>query len=411
MAVEARPFRRRTPKPDFSDSTVKNPSMFTIPPLGLYVHIPWCVRKCSYCDFNSHASPNSLPESAYVAALLADLEQDMPLIPDREVKTIFIGGGTPSLFGPDSIAALLSGIANRVSIARDAEITLEANPGTVEENRFRGFRQAGVNRLSIGVQSFNDAHLCRIGRIHDSQSAIRAAKTAKKAGFGNFNLDLMFGLPDQTTDDALSDVETAIGLSPTHLSFYQLTLEPNTWFHKYPPKLPEDEVIWQAQTSCQTLLSRFGYRQYEVSAYALGEHRCRHNVNYWQFGDYLGIGAGAHGKLTNTRAGTIIRRWKQRHPQRYMETAGTPGCLGGSDPIEKADLPLEFLMNHLRLREGFRLPTFSARTGLPSSALEPGVTECIEAGLLDHIDDRILCTDKGWNFLDNVLEHFMADRQ
>jgi oxygen-independent coproporphyrinogen-3 oxidase len=383
--------------------------MLRNPPLALYIHIPWCVRKCPYCDFNSHAGDGALPEEAYVAALLADLEQDLPLAAGRSLSTLFIGGGTPSLFSAEAIARLLEGVAERTDIAEDVEITLEANPGTVDEGRFAGFRRAGVNRLSIGIQSFNDVHLARLGRIHDAAAAARAARAARSAGFDNFNLDLMFGLPGQGVAEALADVQTAIDLGPSHISFYQLTLEPNTWFHRHPPPLPEDEVIWEAQRACQAMLAGHGYAQYEVSAYALEGRRCRHNLNYWRFGDYLGIGAGAHGKITDAKRGTIARRWKQRHPKRYLETAGTPECIGEHTVIAPGELPLEFLMNHLRLREGFLLADFSRSTGLAADVLDPGIQACGESGLLLVEDGRIRCTDKGWNFLDNVLEHFMSE--
>ncbi|QSA96958.1 radical SAM family heme chaperone HemW [Methylococcus sp. EFPC2] len=378
------------------------------PPLGLYIHIPWCVRKCPYCDFNSHAANDSVSEQAYVSALLADLDQDLPLAAGRTVETIFIGGGTPSLFSALSIDELLEGVAQRLALAPDIEITLEANPGTAESARFEGYRAAGVNRLSIGVQSFDEAHLQRLGRIHGREEAINAAYMAREAGFENFNLDLMFGLPDQTTEQALVDIETALSLKPTHLSFYQLTLEPNTLFHKYPPPLPGDEAIWEIQGACQRLLVEHGYAQYEVSAYAQAGRRCRHNLNYWQFGDYLGIGAGAHGKLTDPITGRIARRWKVRHPTLFLEHAGRPASIGGHDFVEPAELPVEFLMNHLRLREGFPEAAYAERTGLDNQTLQPGLNECIEAGLIERCDGRIRCTETGWNFLDNVLERFLG---
>ncbi len=381
--------------------------MKTLPPLSLYIHIPWCVRKCPYCDFNSHAATGELPETAYVAALLSDLEQDLPKVAGRTAQTVFIGGGTPSLFSPEAIHALLEGIASRLPIERQAEITLEANPGTVESGKFKGFCEAGVNRLSIGVQSFNDRHLQALGRIHDSREAKLAVDIAKAAGFANLNLDLMFGLPRQTREEALDDIRCAMGLQPTHLSFYQLTLEPNTLFHRYPPPLPGDDIIWETQEACQALLDEKGYRQYEVSAYARAGFRCSHNLNYWRFGDYLGIGAGAHGKLTDA-SGNIARTWKIRHPARYLETAGTLAGIGGCDAVEEQELPLEFMMNHLRLREGFREAEFTGRTGLPMNALEPALSQCLEDSLLERCKGFIRCTDKGWNFLDNVLEKFIA---
>ncbi len=378
-----------------------------LPPLSLYVHIPWCVRKCPYCDFNSHAANGDLPESAYVSALLADLEQDLPRVSGRTVETVFIGGGTPSLFSPQAIYALLKGIKERIPIDFGAEITLEANPGTAESSKFNGFHDAGVNRLSMGVQSFSDLHLQALGRIHGSAEAIRAVEIAKTAGFDNFNLDLMFGLPQQTVEEALDDIRLAVELQPTHLSFYQLTLEPNTVFHRYPPTLPNDDAIWEIQKACQTVLADTGYRQYEISAYAKEGFRCRHNQNYWRFGDYLGIGAGAHGKLTDA-SGNIIRLWKTRHPTRYLETAGTLASIGGCDEVKKEELPLEFMMNHLRLREGFAESLFIERTGLPACALDPALTHCLDNGLLERRDGVVLCTDQGWNFLDNILNQFIA---
>ncbi len=381
--------------------------MENLPPVSLYVHIPWCVRKCPYCDFNSHAANGDLPESAYVSALLADLEQDLPRVSGRTIETVFIGGGTPSLFSPQAIHALLMGIQEKVPITDGAEITLEANPGTAESGKFRGFREAGVNRLSMGVQSFNDRHLQALGRIHGSHEAVRAAGFAKASGFDNFNLDLMFGLPGQTIENALEDIRLAIALQPTHLSFYQLTLEPNTLFHRYPPTLPNDDIIWDIQKACQELLRREGYRQYEISAYAQKGFRCRHNENYWRFGDYLGIGAGAHGKLTDP-SGNITRLWKVRHPARYLESAGTQASIGGCDSVAKDELPLEFMMNHLRLREGFVESLFTERTGLPISSLEPALSNCLGDGLLERSGRSVRCTDKGWNFLDNILDQFIA---
>ena len=383
------------------------PIVASPPPLSLYIHIPWCVRKCPYCDFNSHAVNGDLPEADYVTALLSDLEQDLPRVAGRTVETVFIGGGTPSLFSPEAIHMLLEGVRARVSLSPDAEITLEANPGTAESSKFSGFRAAGINRLSMGVQSFNDRHLQALGRIHDSHEAEMAAEMAVAAGFANFNLDLMFGLPGQTCDEALADIRRAVRLNPTHLSFYQLTLEPNTLFHRYPPPLPNDETIWEIQDACQALLAEQGYRQYEVSAYAKPAFRCRHNENYWRFGDYLGIGAGAHGKLTD-ESGNITRIWKTRHPARYLESAGTLLAIGGCDAVLPHELPLEFMMNHLRLREGFSEHVFSDRTGLSLRALEPGLSACLEARWLERGNGFIRCTDRGWNFLDNVLEEFMA---
>lgn len=377
-----------------------------LPPLSLYVHIPWCVRKCPYCDFNSHAAGPEIPEQAYVQALLADLDQDLPLAAGRRIETVFFGGGTPSLFSAEAIAQIIAGIKSKLALNPEAEITLEANPGTAEAGKFKGFREAGVNRLSIGIQSFNDRHLQALGRIHGSAEAIAAAEMAVLAGLTNFNLDLMFGLPHQSQAEALADVAQAIALKPTHLSFYQLTLEPNTLFHKIPPPLPEDEVIWDIQQSCQQLMASEGYAQYEVSAYSQQGKRCQHNLNYWAFGDYLGIGAGAHGKVTDA-SGRILRLWKTRHPVRYLEAAGRPDCIGGQQMLAKTDLPVEFLMNQLRLRQGFTIAEFESRTGLCLGALEPELTQCLADGLLEQIGSTIRCTEQGWNFLDSVIQNFI----
>lgn len=380
--------------------------MTIFPPLGLYIHFPWCVRKCPYCDFNSHAVDGAIPEQAYIDALLADLELDLASVGSRRIETIFMGGGTPSLFSPGAIRRLIDGIAARVELAADAEITLEANPGTVEAGRFEGYRQAGVNRLSMGIQSFNDDHLRRLGRIHSGAEARAAAAMARGAGFDNFNLDLMFGLPEQTPEDARADVEQALTLQPTHVSFYQLTLEPNTLFHRYPPVLPGEDTTWQIQQTCQAVLKESGFVQYEVSAYAQEGRRCRHNLNYWQFGDYLGIGAGAHGKFM-AAGGAVLRCWKHKQPQQFLKLAGTPECRGGAHRVSTEDLPVEFLMNHLRLRDGFALRTYTERTGLTPESLEPGLSRAVEHGLLDQTRGVIRCTDTGWNFLDNVLMQFL----
>ena len=382
--------------------------MLTSPPLSLYIHIPWCVRKCPYCDFNSHRAESELPEQDYVQALLRDLDSELPAVADRVVETIFIGGGTPSLFGAESIAALLTGVRARIEVAPMAEITLEANPGTAESERFRGYRQAGVNRLSLGVQSFTPEHLRQLGRIHGREDAQNAARMAHEAGFEQINLDLMFGLPGQTVDQALADLEAAFDLEPTHLSFYQLTLEPNTLFHKYPPPLPEDEALWAIQQAGQSRLAQRGYTQYEVSAYARDGARCRHNLNYWRFGDYLGIGAGAHGKITDMPTRTFLRTAKIRHPAHYLEAAGDPVRQGSRTLIPEADLRCEFLMNALRLREGFAAELFSQRTGLPLTALEPELSTTVTEGLLDYGEGRIRCTPAGFNFLDTVLQRFLA---
>ena len=379
------------------------------PPLALYIHIPWCVRKCPYCDFNSHEAKSGLPEREYVAALLRDLEQELPAVWGRTVDTIFIGGGTPSLFSPESIDALLAGVRARVPLKPAAEITLEANPGTLEQGRFAEFRAAGVNRLSIGVQSFQDEALQRIGRIHDRRAAIRAAEAAHDAGLDNFNLDLMFGLPGQRLEQALEDLRTAVALEPAHLSWYQLTLEPNTWFARHPPALPDDDTSWEMQEQGQVQLAEAGYTQYEVSAYARAGRQCRHNLHYWRFHDYLGIGAGAHGKITDAQAQRIRRRWKQKHPQRYLEQVGTEAVLGGISELRPADARFDFAMNLFRLREGTDAAAFRATTGLAPDFLQPPLQQAMELGLLETLQDRIYPTEQGRRFLNDLLALFLPE--
>lgn len=376
-------------------------------PLALYVHIPWCIRKCPYCDFNSHEARGPLPERAYVDALLADLEQDLPRVWGRRIDSLFMGGGTPSLLSAEALDRLLSGLRARLPLRPDLEVTLEANPGAVEQGRFAEFRAVGVNRLSIGVQSFHDEQLQNLGRIHDRRAAFAAAEAAHAAGLDNFNLDLMFGLPGQTVAQALADIANAIALQPAHLSYYQLTIEPNTLFHQSPPTLPDEEVIGAIQERAQAELARQGYERYEVSAYARDHRRCRHNLNYWEFADYLGIGAGAHGKLTDPAAGRIHRLWKLKHPQDYLAQAGTPASIGGDAPLQAADLPVEFLMNALRLVEGAPATLFEERTGLPLAALEPTLTRVREIGLMETAPDRLQPTETGLRFLNDLLQAFM----
>ena len=381
---------------------------FTAPiPLALYVHIPWCVRKCPYCDFNSHEARGPVPEQAYVDALLVDLEQDLPRVWGLRIESVFIGGGTPSLFSAEALERLLAGLRARLPLRPDTEMTLEANPGAVERGKFAEFREIGINRLSIGVQSFNDDHLRRLGRIHDRRAAFAAAEAAHAAGLENFNLDLMFGLPGQTVDQALADIANAMALQPAHLSYYQLTLEPNTRFYQSPPILPADETTSLIQERAQAELARQGYRQYEVSAYARENRRCRHNLNYWEFGDYLGIGAGAHGKLTDPAVGRIDRLWKLKHPRDYLASAGTPASIGGDAPIRQADLPVEFLMNALRLVEGVPAELFGERTGLPLTALEPGLSRARGRGLMVADSERLQPTELGLRFLNDLLQEFM----
>ncbi len=376
-----------------------------LPPLSLYIHIPWCIKKCPYCDFNSHAVKADTPEAAYIDALLTDLAEDIQRYAiTRPINSIFIGGGTPSLFSPESINRLLRGIEQQLTLKPDIEITLEANPGTFESHKFAEFRALGINRLSIGIQSFNDVLLTRLGRVHSSREAIIAAEIAQQSGFDNFNLDLMFGLPGAGPDDSQTDVATAISLKPTHISFYQLTLEPNTYFHKFPPQLPNDELIFDTQKRGQQLLADHGYGQYEVSAYSQLGLQCKHNVNYWQFGDYLGIGAGAHGKITQTLPQAIIRTVKPKSPEQYLQDTHK---LSGATAIPVAELPLEFIMNQLRLKQGFTAENYFASTGLSIATLEPALSESLQQGLLINQNGRYFCSAQGWNFMDNILEKFM----
>lgn len=380
-----------------------------LPPLSLYIHLPWCVRKCPYCDFNSHALKDGIPETAYINALLADLEQDLPRIWGRRVMSVFIGGGTPSLFSPEALDQLLSGLRARLSINADAEITLEANPGTAEQEKFREYRALGINRLSIGVQSFHDDALQILGRIHGRGEAIRAAEMAHAAGFDNFNLDLMFALPNQTPAQATEDVATAIDLEPAHISYYQLTLEPNTQFYAQPPVLPNNDLAWQIQQAGQQQLAEAGYEQYEVSAYAKKKRQCVHNLNYWQFGDYLGLGAGAHGKITDAAQQTITRLAKQRQPQAFMDTAGTSQGIQSERVLTRKDVGLEFMMNALRLSAGFESALFPAHTGQQLVLIASPLRAAEEAGLLERTLKRIQPTEKGHRFLDDLLTLFVAD--
>ena len=385
-----------------------------LPPLSLYVHLPWCVRKCPYCDFNSHALnshtlKDGLPEDAYVDALLRDLEQNLPRVWGRRVISVFIGGGTPSLFSPEALDKLLSGMRARLSIQADAEITLEANPGSAEQAKFREYRALGINRLSIGVQSFQNEALQRLGRIHGRAEAIKAAEMAHAAGFDNFNLDLMFALPQQTHDKASEDVATAIDLEPSHISYYQLTLEPNTLFHAQPPVLPDNDLTWAMQQAGQGQLAKAGYAQYEVSAYAKEKHQCAHNLNYWQFGDYLGIGAGAHGKITDASQQTITRLAKQRQPRTYMDSAGTPRGIQSERPLTRQEVGLEFMMNALRLKEGFDTGLFIAHTGQQLSLVDKPLVQAEQAGLLQRSARHIQATEKGQRFLDDLLALFVTE--
>ncbi|MDQ2972594.1 MAG: radical SAM family heme chaperone HemW [Rhodanobacteraceae bacterium] len=380
-------------------------------PLSLYIHIPWCVKKCPYCDFNSHGRQGELPVRAYVAALLADLDGDLldagETIANREIVSVFFGGGTPSLFAPDAIADILDGATARLPFARDCEITLETNPGTVEHGRFDGYLKSGVNRISFGVQSFDDDKLRALGRIHSAAEAETAIRQAQDAGYDNINLDLMYALPKQTADGALADIESAIALSPSHLSHYQLTLEPNTAFAANPPSLPDDDDAWAMQEACQTRLAQAGYAQYEVSAYARDGKRCSHNLNYWTFGDYLGIGAGAHGKVTDAAHGEIRRRRKLKHPRAYLETAATTARIGGDILVTREELPFEYMLNALRLNDGVPIEDFAARTGLPLADIEVPMRDARARGWLCDDANWLRATPLGQRFLNDVIELFL----
>lgn len=376
-----------------------------LPPLGLYIHLPWCERKCPYCDFNSHEA-QQLPEVAYVDALLADLEGDLHLADERAVQTLFIGGGTPSLFRAETIGRLIAGIRARLELAAELEITLEANPGSAEAEKFQDFRAQGVNRLSLGIQSLNDSSLQALGRIHDGTRARAAIDMARRAGFESLNLDLMHGLPGQTTAMALTDLKAALACEPTHLSWYQLTVEPNTVFHKRPPVLPTENSLEAMQDKGERLLADAGYRQYEVSAYSRPGFECRHNLNYWSFGDYLAIGAGAHGKITDRR-GHIVRYHKTRRPEDYL-AAGAGAFTAGTRTLAREDLIGEFMLNALRLNRGFSTGLFEHRTGLDVRTLQPQLQPLCDRGLLEQDIDGIRATPLGRRFLDSVIAEFFA---
>ena len=379
----------------------------TLPPLSLYIHIPWCVRKCPYCDFNSHELREGLPEDQYIDALIADLESELPYVWGRSIQSIFIGGGTPSLFSAESIDRLLCAIRARLLYRPDMEITLEANPGAIEAARFKELRAAGINRLSIGVQSFDDGLLQRIGRIHNGLEAQKAIDTALAAGFENFNLDLMFGLPEQTESIARSDIQTAIESGASHLSFYQLTIEANTAFYAKPPQLPDDENIWTMQDQCHELLAAAGFEQYEVSAFSKPDKQCQHNLNYWHFGDYLGIGAGAHGKITDAFQQNITRRSKLRHPADYMQKVSSAAHVSEEHVLKRREVGLEFMMNALRLHGGFPVPLFNSHTGLPLTVVEKALKEAEERGLIEWDVHRIQPTERGRHFLNDLLGLFV----
>ena len=382
-----------------------------IPPtLSLYVHLPWCVRKCPYCDFNSHEGRGALPFDAYVDALLADLDHDLPLVWGRTIHSVFFGGGTPSLFPADTIDRFLQGASARLRFAPGAEITLEANPGTAEHGRFEDYRRAGVNRISFGIQSFDDGCLQRLGRIHDSDQAVAAVRLAQDAGLDNLNLDLMYALPGQDLAMAIADVEHALALQPAHISHYQLTLEPNTVFAARPPRdIPDEDRAWDMQEHCQSRLADAGYAQYEVSAYAREGRQCAHNLNYWRFGDYLGIGAGAHGKLTLGSEQAVLRRWKHKHPTAWLAAAGSAAAIGGRGRIPASRLPFEFMLHALRLVDGFAPSDFERRCGLPLQAIAGPLAIAQAKGWLEIGSDWIRPTALGRRFGNDVISLFLEE--
>lgn len=393
-----------------------------LPPLSLYVHVPWCIRKCPYCDFNSHQANNDIPEAEYVAALRFDLQQDKPLAQGRKLTSIFFGGGTPSMLSAQAIGQILTDAETIIGFEPDIEITLEANPGTFEQEKFSGFRAAGVNRLSIGIQSFNDQQLKLLGRVHGRDEALRAVGVARAAGFDNINLDLMHGLPEQSVEDAKADLQQAIDLAPEHISWYQLTIEQNTAFYSAPPVLPEEEILADIQDAGIELLAAAGYEQYEISAYARAQKRARHNLNYWEFGDYLGVGAGAHGKITFPAENKILRLWKTRLPKHYLEAATSQKIStnlgghqnvfgGGSDVLSPGALPLEFMMNALRLHAGVPVNYFTGRTGVDWQTLESHWQTLTRQGLVEIVQGYARPTLMGRRFLNRVLQTFINEAE
>jgi putative oxygen-independent coproporphyrinogen III oxidase len=379
-----------------------------LPPLSLYAHIPWCLRKCPYCDFNSHERRGDVPEREYVDALVADLEAALPKVWGRRLHTIFIGGGTPSLFSPAAIDRFLTAVRTRIMVDPDTEITMEANPGTFEVERFRGYRAAGVNRLSIGVQSFDDARLAAIGRVHGADEARRAVAAALEI-FPTVNADLMYALPGQSLDGAIADVREAAAFGLPHVSAYHLTLEPDTNFHRFPPKLPDEDTSADMQVEIERLLGAAGYEHYETSAFARPGHRARHNVNYWSFGDYIGIGAGAHGKLSFPDR--IVREERERKPETYMRAALAGDAIRATREVGADELPFEFMLNALRLIEGFPVALFALRTGMPITALEPQLARAEAAGLIERDHANIRPTEKGQRYLNDLLEGFLPARE
>jgi len=381
--------------------------MLEQPPLSLYVHLPWCVRKCPYCDFNSHAISNGFPADEYVSALLSDLQLELPLVSGRPVGSIFFGGGTPSLFAAAHYERLLGGVRALLPLSPHLEVTLEANPGAVEHDSFAAYRQAGINRISLGAQSFDDAALRAIGRIHGRSDVLRAVESVHRAGYDNFNIDLMFALPGQDVAAAVRDAQSAVDCAPAHISHYQLTIEPNTAFHAEPPELPSEEAAWEMQEACAALLERSGLQQYEVSAWAKPGRECRHNLNYWRFGDYLGVGAGAHGKVTLVGEQVVKRRVRVRHPRAWLKAVAAGSGLAEERVLSADDRVFEFFLNQLRLRGGVRKSEFAARTGLPWSVVDERVEVLRSKGLVAIEDERLMPTELGWRFVNESQAVFL----
>ncbi len=381
------------------------PEFTVLPPLSLYIHLPWCVKKCPYCDFNSHTFESGLPEEEYINSLIVDLEFQLPSIWGRRIVSVFIGGGTPSLFSAVSIQKIMNTLRSHLNCLPNMEVTMEANPGTVEQEKFNGFFAAGINRLSIGVQSFEDEKLQALGRIHNASEALNAVAVARQAGFENINLDLMFGLPGQSAEQGLNDLQQAIDLKPQHISWYQLTIEPNTFFYSHPPMTPDDDNIWQLQQQGQKLLADAGYHQYEISAYAKTNKQCAHNLNYWQFGDYLALGAGAHGKISRADTGEISRYWQLRKPEDYMQ-ASAKNKTSGQEVLETQQIIFEFMLNALRLRQGFAIETFELASGLNAQLIVAQCEQAIEAGLLEKTADGYAATPQGYLFLNDLINMF-----
>jgi oxygen-independent coproporphyrinogen-3 oxidase len=387
----------------FADDNVES-----LPPLSLYVHFPWCVAKCPYCDFNSHSIRGVVPGDEYIDALIHEIDLTAPSASDRPLQSVFFGGGTPSLFSPQQFATLITAIRTKLSLQGDAEVTMEANPGAVEHGSFADYRAAGINRLSLGVQSFSNQKLKALGRIHDAQAAITAFEQARAAGFDNINLDLMYALPEQTLDDSQADLNAALALQPEHLSLYHLTLEPNTVFYANPPPLPAEDDAWDMQIKAGEQLARSGYGNYEVSAWSQDQRACAHNLNYWRFGDYLGIGAGAHSKMTTARS--VVREQRIAHPREYLQRMQVGDAVARHDQVSESELLFEFMLNNLRLRDGFSLTAFTHMTGLPAQAALPGLERAEQQGLMHQAEADWWCpTDHGWRFLNDLQANFLPD--